>query len=132
MTDTILEFKAKITTHEDGTRFVQIPAMGAGHVFHGDRSDITDPGIRGRLELLGLSQGYRSIDNPALEHVSGNFIGTFRVNIRTFKHLRAARAAKAAITESFYATPFEERAERLMDMEERAHAAVLEAFGYGA
>lgn len=124
----IVEFKGKIHTSDDGTRYVAVPVLTSSHVVQGDRMDYTDRSLPEYARGIGLSDGLRPVDSPRMTHVSGDFIGTFRIDLGSRKGIRAARAAKASIVSEWYAARDNgERSESLLDMENRAHAAYLAA-----
>lgn len=125
MASIIVEFKGKIHTAEDGTRCVAVPVLTSSHVVQGDRMHYTDRALPEYARGIGLSDGLRRIDSPRMTHVSGNFIGTFRVDLGTRKGIIAARKAKQDIVTAWYDTPRENHTESLLDMENRAHAAYL-------
>jgi hypothetical protein len=123
----ICEIRGKVRVIE-GARCVRIPALTPSHVIVGERIEVTATGITARAELLQLNERWMPLDAPRIEHVSGDYIATVRVNLGTRRGFRAAREAKAAIDSEFYATAYDDRTESLSEMEARKCAAILAAF----
>jgi hypothetical protein len=122
----IVEFKGKIHTSEDGIRYVSVPVFTSSHVVQGDRAHYTDRALPEYARGIGLSDGLRRIDSPRMTHVSGEFIGTFRVDLGSRRAIIAARKVKESIVSEWYAArDAGERSEGMLAMEERAHAAYL-------
>ena len=123
----VVEFRAKLHT-VDGTRRVRIPALTPRHVIQGDRLYVTAGSVAGRAELLHLTETLAPLDRPRLTHVSGEFVGTFRIDLGTHAAYREAREHKSTETRHWYATAPTDRTEGLLEMEERVHADVLAIF----
>lgn len=119
MTNLILQFKAKITNGQ-----VKIPALNTSHVIQGDKLYYTERSLQIAAQELGLFNGLRPIETPRLEHISGDFIGTFRIDLGTFKQRKAATKAKQAIVNDGW----KPGTETLADYETRIHKAVLAAY----
>ena len=126
MSSIVAEFKGKIHTAEDGTRYVHVPVLTSSHVVQGDRMHYTDRSLPEYARGIGLSDGLRRIDSPRMTHVSGEFIGTFRVDLGSRAAIIAARKVKESIVSEWYAArDAGTTTEGLLDMENRAHAAYL-------
>lgn len=119
----IAEFRARIRTI-DGVQYVQVPKLTPSHVVQGDKLSYTGASLTLAQELLRLGQGARRVDHPMLEHVSGDYLGTFRVNLGTWKTVRAAQAAKAEAMGGGW----DSARERLGEYEDRLHRAALAVF----
>ncbi|QIK64606.1 hypothetical protein G7068_16285 [Leucobacter viscericola] len=89
----VVEFRARIR-EVDGVKYVSVPKLTQSHVIQGDKATYTPTSLVLAAALLRLSQGARRVDSPMLEHVSGDFIGTFRVRLGTWGVVRAAQAAR--------------------------------------
>lgn len=128
MSRIVVEFKGKITTIE-GVPYVRIPVLTPSHVVEGDRMWATANAITVRANLLHVNDTFRPIAEVArLTHVSGEFIGTFRIDLGTHEAFKAARDTKDAIVSKWWDTSREDRTLSMMDMEEYAHASVLAVF----
>lgn len=125
----IVEFKAKIITHGDGPRAVRIPVLTARHAITGDRLYVTDNAVAARANLIHHNDTTRALEDlPRMVHVSGEFIGTFRIDLGTHAEHRAATALRREMEWAFWNAPYTERTEGLAAYENRKHAAILGCF----
>jgi hypothetical protein len=128
----VVQFKGKITMI-DGVRYVKVPRLTPSHVIQGERLHVTATAITARADLLHVNDGFRSIaDMPRTTHVSGQFIGTFQIDLGTRPGHLEADQRKREILKAAYnvydSTSGDGRGALLNVAYGEADAAVIAAF----